>query len=126
MGTCNLRCRCPFTDQKQGGRKPTGTTTGRASALEENTQQRRLVYYHGDVQGVGFRYTTRNAARAFQVTGFVQNLPDGRVYLACEGDCQELDAFLADIARRMADSITHLETSRETASGEFDQFEIRG
>jgi acylphosphatase len=93
--------------------------------LEENAQQRRLVYYHGDVQGVGFRYTTRNAARAFQVTGFVQNLADGRVHLACEGDCQELDAFLADIARRMAGHITHQETSQEAASGEYDRFEIR-
>ena len=94
--------------------------------MGENAQQRRQVFYHGDVQGVGFRYTTRNAARAFQVTGFVQNLPDGRVYLACEGDCLELDAFLADVTRRMAHHITHQETSREAASGEFDQFEIRG
>ena len=94
--------------------------------MVENAQQRRLVFYHGDVQGVGFRYTTRNTARAFQVTGFVQNLADGRVYVACEGTCEELDAFLADVGRRMADSITCVETSRETASGEFDRFEIRG
>ena len=93
--------------------------------MEEEAQQRRLVYYHGDVQGVGFRYTARNVARAFQVTGFVQNLADGQVHLACEGDCQELDAFLADVTRRMASHITYQETSQEAASGEYDRFEIR-
>ena len=93
--------------------------------MEEGPQQRRLVYYHGDVQGVGFRYTARDVARAFQVTGFVQNLADGRVHLACEGDCQELDAFLADVTRRMARNITYQETSQEAASGEYDRFEIR-
>lgn len=93
--------------------------------MEEGPQQRRVVYYHGDVQGVGFRYTARKVASAFQVTGFVQNLADGRVHLACEGDCQELDAFLADVTRRMASNITYQQTSQEAASGEYDRFEIR-
>jgi acylphosphatase len=41
--------------------------------------QRREVHYSGHVQGVGFRYTTRSIARGYEVTGFVQNLEDGRV-----------------------------------------------
>ena len=36
-------------------------------------------YVSGMVQGVGFRYFTRDAAEKLQVTGFVRNLRDGRV-----------------------------------------------
>lgn len=57
------------------------------------------VFYEGHVQGVGFRYTVKNLARGFDVTGTVRNLPDGRVQLeAMAHDAEELDAFLEEIA----------------------------
>ncbi len=57
------------------------------------------VYYEGHVQGVGFRYTVKNLARGFEVTGTVRNLPDGRVQLdAMSHDPDELEAFLEEIA----------------------------
>jgi acylphosphatase len=40
----------------------------------------------GRVQGVGFRYFAQNAAAREGVTGWVQNLPDGRVEAFVEGD----------------------------------------
>lgn len=59
----------------------------------------RLVHYEGRVQGVGFRYTVKNIARGFEVTGTVRNLPDGRVELvAVSADPAELGAFLEEIA----------------------------
>lgn len=39
----------------------------------------------GRVQGVGFRATARDKARAAAVEGWVRNLPDGRVELVFEG-----------------------------------------
>ena len=39
------------------------------------------VFYSGRVQGVGFRYAALQAAREFEVAGWVQNLGDGRVQL---------------------------------------------
>ena len=40
----------------------------------------------GRVQGVGFRYFTQDAAAREGVTGWVQNVPDGRVEAFVEGD----------------------------------------
>ena len=52
------------------------------------------VFYEGNVQGVGFRWSVRNIAKGFDVTGSVRNLRDGRVELQAAGDDQEVRAFL--------------------------------
>ena len=48
-------------------------------------RKRAHVFYSGRVQGVGFRYSTREVACGYEVTGRVRNLPDGRVELVAEG-----------------------------------------
>src|SRR5471030_2081507 len=52
-------------------------------------RRRMKVFYSGRVQGVGFRYTARTVAAGFEITGYVRNLPDGRVELVAEGDDSE-------------------------------------
>ena len=52
------------------------------------------VFYEGSVQGVGFRWTVRHIANGYDVTGWVRNLPDGRVELQVAGDDSEVLAFL--------------------------------
>ena len=43
------------------------------------------AHFSGRVQGVGFRYLTRQLAQGFAVTGQVRNLPDGQVQVIAEG-----------------------------------------
>ena len=47
----------------------------------------------GKVQGVGFRWFTRQAARELGLTGRVRNLPDGRVEIEVAGGSEPLAAF---------------------------------
>jgi acylphosphatase len=56
-------------------------------------RSRLQVFYSGNVQGVGFRYTVKSLASGFEITGVVRNLADGRVELIMEGAKDELKAF---------------------------------
>ena len=52
------------------------------------------VLISGRVQGVGFRYYTRQKAEEIGLTGWVQNLPDGRVEAEFQGDEAMVSAIL--------------------------------
>lgn len=58
----------------------------------------RHVFYEGRVQGVGFRWSAKNVARGYEVTGWIKNLPDGRVEMQVCGEVNEVDAFIEAIA----------------------------
>lgn len=47
----------------------------------------------GKVQGVGFRYYTKKKAQECNVNGFVQNKPDGSVYIEANGEKIDIDTF---------------------------------
>ncbi|KAB1643391.1 acylphosphatase [Gulosibacter chungangensis] len=53
------------------------------------------VVISGRVQGVGYRYSTRQAAEDRRVTGWVRNLADGRVEAEFHGSTEAVDALLA-------------------------------
>ncbi len=58
----------------------------------------RQIFYTGRVQGVGFRYATKRLALGFDVTGWVKNLPDGRVELqVAANEESELLDFLEEL-----------------------------
>lgn len=91
---------------------------------EEKKRLRCLV--KGDVQGVGFRWSARERALDLGLTGYVQNLDDGRLEIVAEGSENALEAFKAFCYRgpdgaRVAD----IAISEEPSSGEFQNFEIR-
>ena len=57
--------------------------------------KRTRVVVAGDVQGVGFRWSCRERAEAAGVSGFVRNLPDGRVEAAFEGADDAVEEMVA-------------------------------
>ena len=49
----------------------------------------------GRVQGVFYRASAKTKADELGIMGFVQNLPDGKVYIEAEGSDEKLDLFKA-------------------------------
>jgi acylphosphatase len=55
---------------------------------------RKRVLVSGGVQGVFFRDTCRRIAGQQGVTGWVRNLPDGRVEAVFEGDAESVERLI--------------------------------
>ncbi len=85
---------------------------------------RREVHYSGHVQGVGFRHTVRTIADRYSVTGYVVNLPDGRVNLVAEGIPEQLTEFLAEVSNLMDQYIRDTSIEKLPPTGEFFRFDI--
>ena len=61
--------------------------------------------FAGRVQGVGFRFSTKQIAKGFDVQGCVKNLPNGSVEVLLKGEAEEVDEFLLEI--RENSSLAH-------------------
>ncbi len=79
--------------------------------------ERQRVVYSGDVQGVGFRYTARELARAAGLAGYVQNLIDGRVELVVEGPPSVIREVLGSLDSEMAGHIDETTVEPEPPRG---------
>jgi len=53
------------------------------------------IHVTGHVQGVFYRASTVEQARSLGLKGFVQNEPDGSVYIEAEGDDAALQSLIA-------------------------------
>ena len=85
----------------------------------------RDIWYAGHVQGVGYRAQVLGLARGYDVTGYVQNLTDGRVYLHAEGDEGEVEAFTDQIAKSLDGHIRGEEIKTFTGLRTCREFAIR-
>ena len=83
------------------------------------------VFFSGRVQGVGFRYTALQVAKEFEVSGFVINLPDGRVQMEAEGEAGEVTSFVVTVEERMHGYIRKIERSGRRRVAQFEGFQIR-
>jgi acylphosphatase len=83
------------------------------------------AHVSGRVQGVGFRYSAYQVAKEFEVSGYVQNLADGRVRLEVEGGGAEVESYITAVRDRMNGLIREMEKVTETRPAFFSGFSIR-
>ncbi len=79
----------------------------------------------GLVQGVAFRWCTKERARELGVAGWVRNLPDGSVEVWAEGPAIAVEDLVLWLERGPpAARVEAVELSDETSSGA-ERFEVR-
>lgn len=85
-----------------------------AKLAEAEGAIRFALLFSGSVQGVGFRWTNQELARERNLTGWVQNLPDGTVSMEIQGSARSVAAHFERLHayyRRFGNRIW-LETAR--------------
>ncbi len=86
--------------------------------------QRLHLYFSGQVQGVGFRYTALTVAQQFKITGWVRNCSEDRVEVMAEGSVKDLEDYLGKLGDEMSGYIRRVDRTWETATGEWPSFSI--
>lgn len=83
------------------------------------------VFISGFVQGVGFRHFVRSKALDLRLTGWVRNLPDGRVEAVFQGSKENIEEMIR-LSRKGAflSEIENVEVEWEEESKELTSFEI--
>jgi len=94
--------------------------------LSQPLRVRAHVYVSGRVQGVFFRSETQDEALRHGLTGWVRNLPDGRVEAVFEGEKDRVERLIEFCRRGPPGArITNVEVIWENYTGEFRGFRIR-
>ena len=90
------------------------------------TREAAEITIEGLVQGVGYRDFTRHRAAALGLSGWVMNLPDGRVRVWAEGPRSSIEALTAQLERgpRLA-RVARVEVAWSAPSGTWSTFTIR-
>jgi len=83
------------------------------------------VIVSGIVQGVFFRSSVRDEARRSGLTGWVRNLPNGRVEAVLEGPRERVATVVAWCRQGPPGAeVSDVEAEWEPYSGDFDSFSI--
>jgi len=88
-------------------------------------KSRAHVCVEGRVQGVFFRAETNQAAHQYHLTGWVRNLPDGRVEAVFEGESDDVEKMIAWCRQGPPHAVVKkTDIHREEYRGEFHTFSI--
>lgn len=90
--------------------------------MSEMTEQ---ILFSGQVQGVGFRWTTERIASRLPLRGFVRNLPDGRVEAVVAGSAADIEHLIVKLQEKFGSGITDIQRQTIEAANEFTGFAIR-
>lgn len=81
---------------------------------------------HGLVQGIGYRYSTRQEAKRRGFTGYVRNAENGSVELVIEGEEKKLKDFINWCYNGVGPAqVYKIKQDWSEATGEFSDFVIR-
>jgi acylphosphatase len=84
------------------------------------------IIIKGDVQETGYRGLVFETARKLKLSGYVENLEDGRVRVVCEGEKKAIEELCKEI--RIKDDFVVVESIRKRFSkptGEFKKFVVK-
>lgn len=91
-----------------------------------NVDIRARVVFHGRVQGVWFRASTRDVAKGIGVKGWVRNLPDGTVEAVFEGRKDKVEKAIAECRQFPPPKrVDHVDVEFSEPRNEFTTFEVR-
>lgn len=91
-----------------------------------NQKIRVHIFVQGMVQGIFFRAKTRQKAKVLGLTGWVKNLPDGRVEAVFEGEKEKVEQTIEWIKKGpLFSRVDDVKVDFEEYKGEFENFEIR-
>lgn len=83
------------------------------------------LYISGRVQGVNYRNNAKYKANQLGLTGWVKNLPDGRVEAVVEGDSEDVYEFVKWCRKGPSRSwVKNVEIEREEVKDEFQRFRV--
>ena len=92
----------------------------------KSVKARAHVFAGGRVQGVFFRSETKHRADRHDLTGWVRNLPDGRVEAVFEGEKEAVQTLIEFCKHGpFGAKVTNFELTWENYTGEFDRFKIK-
>lgn len=94
--------------------------------MAATAQARWRVLFSGRVQHVGFRYTAYYLARPLYLTGWVLNLPDGRVEMEAQGGVSQLRKLLIQLKSQPHIHIEHAEIEEIPQVAWERGFKVRG
>lgn len=93
--------------------------------MKERELVRKHILVSGRVQGVGFRYRTYYLAQNLGLTGWVQNLDDGRVEMELQGKEKDMNQLFRKLEQNSFIDITDCVVNRIPTERE-SSFRVRG
>ena len=85
-----------------------------------------MIFFTGEVQAVGFRYTAYLYANKTGLTGWVRNLDDGRVQMEVQGRLSDIRSLLTHLKNSPPIHIENCSIKEIPVRGDETGFAITG
>jgi acylphosphatase len=80
------------------------------------------IIFSGYVQGVGFRFTAKNIAHRYELTGYVRNLEDSKVEMHLQGEQLDIEDCIEDLKQSF--TIRNVEITDADVNSSYEDFGI--